>query len=60
MPIEALTQLTGTALAIGVLVYMINYFMKRDEKREEFVIKVIQDNTNALRELRDIIRKDEK
>ena len=55
MDTNALTQLTGTALAIGVLIYMVHYFMRREEKREDFIAKVVQDNTNAIRELKDMI-----
>lgn len=47
---EIISNLSGTALAVAVMMYMIHYFMKREEKRENFISTVIEKNTDATKE----------
>ena len=57
-----LTQLSGNALAVGVMGWMLHYFMKKEERRErqfegreEKWTKVVRHNTQALHILADAI-----
>lgn len=47
---EIISNLSGTALAVAVMMYMIHYFMRREEKRENFISTVIEKNTDATKE----------
>lgn len=54
--IESLSQLTGTALTVAVLIFMVHYFMKREERRETFISDVINKNTEVLIQLKEILK----
>ena len=45
---DVLTQLSGTALAVGTLIFMIRYLIQREERREMFISKIIESNTQAI------------
>lgn len=44
---EIISNLSGSALAVAVMMYMIHYFMKREERRENFISTIIEKNTQA-------------
>lgn len=51
---EPVMNLSGTALAIGVLLFFARYFMRHQERTEIFISTVIDRNTKALNDLREV------
>ena len=54
--VNTLTNLTGMALGIGVMGYMLRYFMDRDKAREGYITEVISKNTDAVNALTRALR----
>jgi hypothetical protein len=55
MDITSISNMTGNALAIALMLFFINYFMRKDEKRERFIARVIRSNTEALKILAEAV-----
>lgn len=45
---EAYLNLAGNCVSVAICLYMLNYFMKRDEVRENDIRKIIDNNTKAV------------
>ena len=48
---EAYLQLAGNCVSVAICLYMLNYFMRRDEVRENDIRKIIDNNTNATQQI---------
>lgn len=45
---EIYLQLAGNCVSVAICLYLLNYFMKRDEVRENDIRKIIDNNTKAV------------
>lgn len=45
---ESYLQVAGNCVSVAICLYMLNYFMKRDEMREKDIREIINNNTKAV------------
>lgn len=45
---ESYLNLAGNCVSVAICLYMLNYFMRRDEVRENDIRKIIDNNTKAV------------